>query len=386
MAVALADKFNALLAARSAPEAGKVVVKPLEWHEPSSKNNHCWTADSPFGTYSVVNEDGWYACRDEAPRDFYFEWSWRDMSRDNLLTAQAACQADYEQRILSALASAPAPAGAEPARAVPQWYSDYIGRAKTDAQIEEELLSHAAKAVDTLTDDNWHTEAAVVRDLAVALTSLSVERDALAKKVQAFRDDGLVQAAMVRQGALQEELDEAREANRKLHRRVQKFEGAETSFRMSFASWAKVLFRAESTPERRPDFESWQREIDKEFASGRAEAAEARATASEAEASDLRRKLEEARKALEWHTMDSAPRDGTVINVIGRYPDAAAGFPRYAALLDQFDGTGDWFELSRNKPERIIPWAWRHRDEWPQEPAALAASPSAQTDGGGDGR
>ncbi|TIO55298.1 MAG: hypothetical protein E5X98_21420, partial [Mesorhizobium sp.] len=82
-----------------------------------------------------------------------------------------------------------------------------------------------------MTDDNWHTEAAVVRDLAVALTSLSVERDALAKKVQAFRDDGLVQAAMVRQGALQEELDEAREANRKLHRRVQKFEGAETSFR-----------------------------------------------------------------------------------------------------------------------------------------------------------
>ncbi|RUV07993.1 hypothetical protein EOA79_02580 [Mesorhizobium sp. M1A.F.Ca.IN.020.03.2.1] len=101
-------------AARSAPEAGKAVVKPLEWHEPSSKNNHCWTADSQFGTYSVVNEDGWYACRDEAPRDFYFEWSWRDMSRDNLLTAQAACQADYERRILSALASVPAPSGAEP--------------------------------------------------------------------------------------------------------------------------------------------------------------------------------------------------------------------------------------------------------------------------------
>ncbi|RUV07994.1 hypothetical protein EOA79_02585 [Mesorhizobium sp. M1A.F.Ca.IN.020.03.2.1] len=181
----------------------------------------------------------------------------------------------------------------------------------------------------------------VLSEAAAALTSLSAERDALAKKVQAFRNDGLVQAAIARQGALQEELDEAREANRKLHRRVQKFEGAETSFRMSFASWAKVLFRAESTPERRPDFESWQREIDKEFASGRAEAAEARATGSEAEASDLRRKLEERNEALK----------------------------PFATFSDH---KTSYVEL----PVRWCIAAAR----------TLAASPSGQTDGGGDGR
>ncbi|TIN82205.1 hypothetical protein [Mesorhizobium sp.] len=69
-----------------------------------------------------------------------------------------------------ALASVPAPSGAEPV-AIPQWYREHIGQAKTDAQLEEELLSRAAKAVDTLTDDNWHTEAAVIRDLAAALAT-----------------------------------------------------------------------------------------------------------------------------------------------------------------------------------------------------------------------
>jgi hypothetical protein len=85
------------------------VVKPLEWQERRKETNWCWTAESPFGTYSIVNEDGWYACRDETPRDFYFEWSWQDMSRDTLETAKAAAQTDYETRILSALASPPAP-------------------------------------------------------------------------------------------------------------------------------------------------------------------------------------------------------------------------------------------------------------------------------------
>lgn len=90
-------------ASSEAPSGAEPVVKRLEWEEPSSRNNQCWTAESPLGTYSVVNEDGWYAVRDDVPRDFWFEWTWRDMSRDNLLTAQAACQADFEARIRSAL-------------------------------------------------------------------------------------------------------------------------------------------------------------------------------------------------------------------------------------------------------------------------------------------
>jgi hypothetical protein len=78
-----------------------------------------------------------------------------------------------------------------------------------------------------------------------------------------------------------------------------------------------------------------------------------------------------AKAANSWRTdMENAPKDGTVVNVVGRYPDATAGFPRYAAFLEE---DGDWFELSRNKPERVIPWAWRPRDDWPQEAATRSA-------------
>lgn len=94
---------EAALASRS-PSQG-VAVKALEWKEPSWRSNGCWTADSPFGTYSVVNEGGWHVSRDETPRDFYFEWAGQDMSRDTLDTAKAAAQSDYERRVRSALAS-----------------------------------------------------------------------------------------------------------------------------------------------------------------------------------------------------------------------------------------------------------------------------------------
>lgn len=82
-----------------------VKVRRLEWKEPSKETNGCWTAASPLGTYSVVNEGGWHAGRDEAPRDFYFEWSGQDMSRDTLYAAQDACQSDFESRIRSSLVS-----------------------------------------------------------------------------------------------------------------------------------------------------------------------------------------------------------------------------------------------------------------------------------------
>jgi hypothetical protein len=83
-------------------------LKPLKWNEPSRETNGCWTAKSPLGTYSVVNEGGWYASRDDTPRDFYFEWCGQDLSTDTLDTAKAAAQADYAKRIRSALAT-PAP-------------------------------------------------------------------------------------------------------------------------------------------------------------------------------------------------------------------------------------------------------------------------------------
>jgi len=68
-----------------------------------------------------------------------------------------------------------------------------------------------------------------------------------------------------------------------------------------------------------------------------------------------------------WRPMETAPRDGTVINVVARYLEAAAGFPQYACWRD--DLGGGWYVLSWYPPIRVIPWAWRPRDDWPQRGA-----------------
>lgn len=80
-----------------------VKVKGLEWDEPSRASNMCWVARCVFGTYSAVNDDGWYAVLEDGPWGKGFEWIGDDRAADTLATAMAACQADYRSRILSAL-------------------------------------------------------------------------------------------------------------------------------------------------------------------------------------------------------------------------------------------------------------------------------------------
>jgi hypothetical protein len=71
-----------------------------------------------------------------------------------------------------------------------------------------------------------------------------------------------------------------------------------------------------------------------------------------------------ALEAHEWRTMDSAPKDGTVVVVVGRYRDATAGGPLHAHFLD-----GAWRGIGRQLMEPIVAWAWHPRDErWPPEP------------------
>lgn len=94
----LLSAFDSLYAV---PALQPVSVKALEWEVPSPFTNHCWIAKSPFGTYSVVNEDGWYAARE--PGDF---WEWNgDRIIDTRDSAFRACEADYAARIRSALSS-----------------------------------------------------------------------------------------------------------------------------------------------------------------------------------------------------------------------------------------------------------------------------------------
>ncbi|RBO94973.1 Lar family restriction alleviation protein [Pseudochrobactrum asaccharolyticum] len=65
-----------------------------------------------------------------------------------------------------------------------------------------------------------------------------------------------------------------------------------------------------------------------------------------------------------WRNMKSAPIDGTIINVLARYPEATAGYPRYAGFNSD---RGVWLEYSRYEPTEVIPWAWRPRLNWPSE-------------------
>lgn len=69
-----------------------------------------------------------------------------------------------------------------------------------------------------------------------------------------------------------------------------------------------------------------------------------------------------------WRSMTSAPLDGTIVNVVGRYPTATAGFPRYAGFRN-----GQWLEYSKHEPEPIIVWAWRPREDWPREHEEIEA-------------
>jgi len=89
---------------------------------------------------------------------------------------------------------------------------------------------------------------------------------------------------------------------------------------------------------------------------------------------ELIKHIEVAQSALEafmWKPMDSAPTDGTIVNVMGRYKDATSGFPRYAGFYE-----GQWHEFTRHPPEPLVCWAWRSRDSyysWPSERSEVEA-------------
>lgn len=95
-------KFFPCIPLYTAPPAPSVAMKPLEWSGPTPESNGCHVAKTIFGTYSAVNEDGWYVTLDDHPWGQGFEWSAPDM-RMTFDDAAKAAQADYEARIRSAL-------------------------------------------------------------------------------------------------------------------------------------------------------------------------------------------------------------------------------------------------------------------------------------------
>lgn len=124
-------------AARSAPEAGKAVVKPLEWRENPLMN---WVSQSIVGQYFVFKDAGdstWIMAVPDVVASGEFETA---------VLAKAAAQADFETRILSALASVPAPSG-EPVAleaAIRRIVEDAMNSAIPEPW---EVSAHAAKRI-----------------------------------------------------------------------------------------------------------------------------------------------------------------------------------------------------------------------------------------------
>lgn len=76
-----------------------VVIKSLEWEEPSRKTNGCWVARTVLGTYCVACEGGWwYAVMDEGFRHWEWEPPMDPRSYSGPQEFKDACQADFEQR------------------------------------------------------------------------------------------------------------------------------------------------------------------------------------------------------------------------------------------------------------------------------------------------
>lgn len=96
--------LTAVLSADPARQTNMPLIKPLDWQGPTPETNGCHVARCIFGTYSAVNEQGWYVMLDDHPWGQSFEWSAPDM-RMTFDDAAKAAQADYERRILSALAT-----------------------------------------------------------------------------------------------------------------------------------------------------------------------------------------------------------------------------------------------------------------------------------------
>jgi hypothetical protein len=104
------DEYDWLreIARRSVASAEPAVaVKALEWREYPNEYypdvfGHCWDADTPFGRYEISEA----SASDSPYYNVCFGTSFV-ADKDGLPEAEAAAQADYEQRVRSALASPP---------------------------------------------------------------------------------------------------------------------------------------------------------------------------------------------------------------------------------------------------------------------------------------
>jgi Lar family restriction alleviation protein len=211
---------SALAARSTVPEAGKaVVVKPLEWRFFDVKHEYgrgVWDANHSYGTFTIQD------CVEKYEGDNRFYVYHLSASFATLEAAQEAVYRQYEQRILSALASVPAPSGAEPSpirneelgfvefinQDVPYIVREIDGHVailhdmETRAVIGYRVYDPAKAQAVTAEDiaglverlkDHYRTDVGMASQTgddvalaAAALTSLSAEREAFLKLCEAL--------------------------------------------------------------------------------------------------------------------------------------------------------------------------------------------------------
>lgn len=70
--------------------------------------------------------------------------------------------------------------------------------------------------------------------------------------------------------------------------------------------------------------------------------------------------------AREWSMDMSAAPENSVIEVVGRLPQATAGFPQYAMWWESMNA---FCQITCSLPlQPLVCWAWRERTDWPDEP------------------
>jgi hypothetical protein len=119
------NSINEIAISLSAAPGEPCAVKPLEWrdHRPDSFPEPAWSAHTPFGFYNIeevsASDSPAYVVRLHAHHFI--------ADKDGLDEAKAAAQADYEQRIRSALVTTPQPAAGWDIEEIAQWLHDETG-------------------------------------------------------------------------------------------------------------------------------------------------------------------------------------------------------------------------------------------------------------------
>ncbi|MBB5040851.1 NUMOD4 motif-containing HNH endonuclease [Shinella fusca] len=102
------DNADAISAALSDKQAGEVKIKPLEWKETSDDSGRYATVNTSVGSYDAFELSLNVRGGSRTMFGWTGHWMNGDQKADSFEAAKAAAQADYEQRIRSALVDVPA--------------------------------------------------------------------------------------------------------------------------------------------------------------------------------------------------------------------------------------------------------------------------------------